>query len=865
MSMNEELQLNRICVSLEAENKGRRRTALEDIRKFIDERNLSEEELFEIWNTIHRQVVRLLNDNVEGCRDSTINILKSFLEVLPVDDKNLIYVIPILTRRLASQELIESSEEVRLNAVSLLRIIIRNYKNHLSAYMDDVVAILAKTVTDSYPNVKKESCEGIAELATLTTKDFYSRSEKLIKPILSNFTHQHYKVRVASVKAIGVAVQCGNNKTIEDVATPMAERLFDQSSAVRAAVIEVAGQWFLDLRDRYSWWHKLIPLLLTGLHDEIELIRNRASELWDSAGKKYLVENESDEKLKDKMDYLTNDLEHYPSNIKRSNLGCRVIAQQNMCKLVGGIVRELEDWMADIKVRSAQLLCVLVLNIEEHVTQHIEKLLPAMYRACNDEDKRVVQNIELAAEYMGYFVPPDIYYHLVVPTLEETPTSGHLRVFAAILSTSQKKALLPKLEKIGDFLQQSHICQSRKVSYQEQMLHCCESLISVCGENCSSIAQDLFTVIFTVLSMTTEEMIQKEAKRLLEALVLVEKLDNLEELFSCHLRPLLMNIRPTCQSWTMHSEEFKIFQTCLNKASRASANNSDLVLPILTETTSNDADPEVRLKQFFLLSDFLIRRDESLRSMENLTEFVDEILEKTIMQGLVWSAGRAAEVIRTAAVACLCALLNDTEIGETGIVANKAGTEGKEGECEVSSGNMEEEQVRLFPDADRFSYIFEKIMPILVTLVDDNAKKTRLYSLKAIWLLMEVGQKLECVTEEHIHKTYPVILKRLDDGADFVRCAAVEALSQVWKSTPKNYDLEFNRGHVDHLYTTAIVHLDDPDENFQKLILDALMELGKVNPELLAMKLEKCKLNFRNQKGMEQLLKRLYELLGRRS
>lgn len=57
-----------------------------------------------------------------------------------------------------------------------------------------------------------------------------------------------------------------------------------------------------------------------------------------------------------------------------------MIAQQNLSKLINGISAELGDWLPDIRVRSAQLLCVLILNVEEDVTQHIEKLLPPMYR-----------------------------------------------------------------------------------------------------------------------------------------------------------------------------------------------------------------------------------------------------------------------------------------------------------------------------------------------------------------------------------------------------------------------------------------------------------------------------------------------------
>lgn len=38
---------------------------------------------------------------------------------------------------------------------------------------------------------------------------------------------------------------------------------------VRQAVMRVVGGWLLSLRDRYSLFHKLIPLLLSSLHDEI--------------------------------------------------------------------------------------------------------------------------------------------------------------------------------------------------------------------------------------------------------------------------------------------------------------------------------------------------------------------------------------------------------------------------------------------------------------------------------------------------------------------------------------------------------------------------------------------------------------------
>ena len=41
----------------------------------------------------------------------------------------------------------------------------------------------------------------------------------------------------------------------------------------------------LELRDRYSYFHMMLPLLLTGYTDEIEEIRETTDSLWWDIGK----------------------------------------------------------------------------------------------------------------------------------------------------------------------------------------------------------------------------------------------------------------------------------------------------------------------------------------------------------------------------------------------------------------------------------------------------------------------------------------------------------------------------------------------------------------------------------------------------
>lgn len=66
---------------------------------------------------------------------------------------------------------------------------------------------------------------------------------------------------------------------------------------------------------------------MTGFHDELAEIRVKAAEMWDTAGKLYIQENENDEKLKDKMDFLTEDPEHYPSESKLVLKSYRLVYQ----------------------------------------------------------------------------------------------------------------------------------------------------------------------------------------------------------------------------------------------------------------------------------------------------------------------------------------------------------------------------------------------------------------------------------------------------------------------------------------------------------------------------------------------------------
>lgn len=55
----------------------------------------------------------------------------------------------------------------------------------------------------------------------------------------------------------------GRNGSIELIYSSLGECLLDHNPHVRVAVLRTVSVWFLKLRSRYSYFHYMLPLILT--------------------------------------------------------------------------------------------------------------------------------------------------------------------------------------------------------------------------------------------------------------------------------------------------------------------------------------------------------------------------------------------------------------------------------------------------------------------------------------------------------------------------------------------------------------------------------------------------------------------------
>ncbi|XP_045140257.1 dynein axonemal assembly factor 5 [Echinops telfairi] len=655
---------------------------------------------------------------------------------------------------------------------------------------------------------------------------FHMQAESLVGPLMQTIAHQHWKVRVAVLEATGTVVQFGTGKCVDDVLSHLAQRLFDDVPQVRQAVASVVGAWLLELRDRYSFFHKLIPLLLSGLDDEIPEIRQSAASLWQQVGLQWQKENEED--LKDKLDFATPPPPHYPQQGSRPGLGCRELVFRNLSKILPGLCRDLVDWVAGTRVKAAQLLTVLLLHAEDHATQHLEPLLRALQQACTDEEAAVVSSCTKSAELIGTFVSPEVFLKLILPPLSRCPSASGLCILAAVLRGCPREALHPHLQSIATELAHTRVCQaSENKLYLHYLLLCVRALLAVGREDCSVCSLPLLQVLVAILATPGAADLDQEVQEAVSALAEAEGAQGPQDVYRKHVAALMETMTASHADWTGHSPELAQFGTLVTQAGPAVGEVLHHVMPTLRSCLQPTRDPPMRLKLLSLLPRLLLRASETVDSRGQLHSHLETLVSDILVPNLQWHAGRTAAAIRTATMSCLWALL--------------------------SSGALSAEQILEAQGA---------LMPQVLTVLEEESPTARLLSCRVTNLFLETaGDQRE---PEQLLRIYPELLKRLDDASNEVRLTAATTLATWLRCVRRDDSKAYYQGDIQYLYRELLVYLDDPEPAVQDAILEVLKAGAALSPELLLEETESVLHKHRSPARCEQLLQHVQALAAAR-
>ncbi|KAI8904408.1 armadillo-type protein [Gorgonomyces haynaldii] len=779
-----------------------KRRALEHIQKEITKI----QDLSPLLSQVGKTVLKSLSDPVEKCRELSIAILQHFIQSLEQPQPMLVYLVPVFVQQLGQLEMVEPSEEMRLQILKTLHLVSKKTQKDFSPFVEDTIKILQRTLADPFPDVKKEACHLVTVLCLNNPQAVKYHSKNLVQSLAPVIMHKHSSVRVIALSALTQVILVDADG-LDDILQPLKELTFDKSPAVREAVYTLARDWMTKLIDRYTYGYKILPLLLAGLTDDMPKLKQTSIGFMDQVGQLY--EQEWEDRIKDEMDY-TDGWNHL---LDRPRVGTRHLARDNTQKTINAFVEGIQDWNADVRSKSYQNLEAFIRMTEDQITGYVGVIMPPSYKTLAGDESHVMDSCLKMLKTLAIYVKPETSLDHVFAALSGQASGfklGCLRALVSLVSGSTPEPLQGQIHKIVEHLSDKELLTSDNMPILLELSKCAhQTILKLLHLDSFGI----FMVLLHLLSVKGTDKVpgysemHQTAETSIQLLAQKHSLTR-EGLFSLYFEKTLETLAKTQQQWIKHSPEPRLLQVCCHNLGDISPFLHKL-LPFVALLATMDRDPEVRQSVFETLIPLYQSASASLVS-QTIQE-TDLIVKEIICRNLVWKAGQKNTFIRGQATQLLLLLIQHQMI----------------------------QYDRLLPEFE------SHVVPLLISNMDDDLVLTRKQMLQVFDGLLS---KNDLWNVPVYKKLYPELLKRMDDANDDIRVECAKTWKQffaslnhwIHKMQPRHRELDptlsqlahlengqliefaLEQGHYETIVKGLTLHMDDMNAKIQEAVCDAL-------------------------------------------
>ncbi|KAJ3207731.1 HEAT repeat-containing protein 2 [Dinochytrium kinnereticum] len=843
-----------------------------------------------LYGDLVKPLAKCLEDSVEKCRELSIRIISGFTNAVEDILPFLPYILPAYSSRLSELEIVEPSEEIRLELVSTLIAMVDKAGPAFAPGVDETVKILGRTLLDPYPEVKKESCKLAICIAKHTPRAVSLHSTAITKALLPSLQHRHSAVRVMALRALqDVALTDAAGLEEATVMDTIRQLTLDKTPAVREVLYEVAYNWLSGLTDRYSLGYKILPILFSGITDEVTKLRARCEEYLEKLG--MLYEREWESRVKDELD-LTIGVGNVNLLQGRPRVGCRHLARDNTQKIVTKFIEGLQDWSPDTRFKSAVVLKAFIPYAEENITGYIGSILPALYKVLASDEPTIMSETERVAETVGRFVDPDLYLSLLLTHIKSNADAlnfklGCLKTLRSLLTGTPPHRLKAHLATLSEALGDPELAGSENVTLLRDVADLAAVIVVKLAEvlrnekenaeaglptvevkggkevDLEDVGYKLFVVLVTLSSVAGNENIKGWPEMMATVTSSLSVLGNAHQvtsdsgLFSIHFSKLLASLKETSGGWTRFSPELRVMGTLFLSSGGLVGSHLPEIIQLLGSLCEESRDVELRVSVLRTSHRLLALSPTPLNSTLSLLKSVPDLLEKVIWPSAIWRPGRKSMSVRRVAIENLHALLKF-------MVAIPA---------EPTMAMFARERIAPFLSEP------SEFVPCIIGCLDEDDSKTRDLTLDSFGMLfgfcLSMGIAFQATP---LKKIYPELLKRLDDSVDDIRvraCVVLGVFSEVLQSFYRQYpDLPdgscgFINGEVyvetrldDVHWVTLIkgicIHVDDSNADVSRAAADCLFRICKVSPAAVVREqLEAVRMRYRNVETLDRILQEI--------
>eukprot|EP00956_Cyclotella_meneghiniana_P004695 scaffold5772_cov55-Cyclotella_meneghiniana.AAC.5 len=401
-------------------------------------------------------------------------------------------------------KLVEPSEELRLKLCHTLSSLLRGVASRLAlpsldAYYADMIFALQSCLKDPFPDVKVAACKVLVQLLRIpqweTGAKFFATG--LARSVLLNLRHRKPQVIIAAMDLFEASVCVPNiakkkgagSSAIADLVGFREENVlpiaafYDSSCAVsvntlaelashnnhrvRASCCKMLSNFLVFLPDRYDHQQRLLPYILSFINDASPAVQCKALRCIEQCGMQYEREHPDDviERLQLGVDG-SSDID-YDSGLpqpfsQRPSLGARLFVRSNTGRFYMAILGELSNWKGQTRRRSADLLLILVVYCEEHLTKDFHMTIASIAKAVELEIKdenesahlNTLSRIEQVLSLLSKYIDPSAYLSLLMSKISggcsysedgvhsEKSRLAHLMILASLLRTAPLQRLI---------------------------------------------------------------------------------------------------------------------------------------------------------------------------------------------------------------------------------------------------------------------------------------------------------------------------------------------------------------------------------------------------------------------------------------
>lgn len=217
----------------------------------------------------------------------------------------------------------------------------------------------------------------------------------------------------------------------------LAELATHKNHRVRMRCCEMLSYFLVYLPDRYDHQPRLLPYVLSFMSDDSPDVQRTALDCIEKCGLQHEREHPDDVIERRQFGVDGDETIDYDSDLPmpflhRPNLGARLFVRANTCRIFLAVLTELSNWREQTRKRSAELLLILAVYCEEHLTKDFHHTVASIAKAIAVEKSSKVENdhlkildtIQQVLRLMAKYIDPASYLPLLCPRISGDTSSA---------------------------------------------------------------------------------------------------------------------------------------------------------------------------------------------------------------------------------------------------------------------------------------------------------------------------------------------------------------------------------------------------------------------------------------------------------